>query len=58
LIDLINDDYFISAATADVCSIIHLVSLFMKTHLLALLQDKCLDFVVLSCASCRQGWGI
>jgi len=44
---------FASAATADACSIVHLVCVFMKTHLLALLQDNCLDLVVvLSCASC------
>jgi len=30
---------------ANACSMVHLVSLFMKTHLLALLQDKCLDLV-------------
>jgi len=49
LINLINDDAFVSAATADAYFIIHLVCLFMKTHLLALLQDNYLDlFVVLS----------
>jgi len=31
---------------------IHLVFLFMKTHLLALLQDDCLDLV--RCASLRK----
>ena len=30
---------------ADACSVVHLVCLFMKTHLLALLQDNCLDLV-------------
>jgi len=34
------------------CFVVHLVCLFMKTHLLALLLDS-LDLVrVLSCASC------
>jgi len=28
---------------ADACSMVHLVCLFMKMYLLALLQDKCLD---------------
>jgi len=45
LIDLINDDTFVSAATNNACFMIHLVCLFMKTHLLALLQDNCLDLV-------------
>ena len=45
LIHLINDDAFVSAATADACFIVDLVCLFMKTHLLALLQDNCLDLV-------------
>jgi len=40
-----NDDVVVSAAMADVCFIIHLVCLFMKMHLLALLQDICLDLV-------------
>jgi len=35
------DDPFVSAATADACFMINLVCLFMKTHLLALLQDNC-----------------
>jgi len=30
-----NDDAFVSAATAVVCSMVHLVCLFTKTHLLA-----------------------
>jgi len=34
LFNLINDDPFVSAATADACSMVHLVCLFMKTHLL------------------------
>jgi len=29
----------------DACSMVHLVCLFVKTHLLALLQDKCHDLV-------------
>jgi len=40
----------VSAAMAEACS--NLVCLFMKTHLLALMQDNCLDFIVFSCASC------
>ena len=43
LLTLINDDAF--AATADACSTVHLVCLFMKTHLLVLLQGNCLDLV-------------
>jgi len=31
--------------TADACSMVHLVCLFMKIHLLALLQANCLDLV-------------
>jgi len=31
------------AATANTCFMVHLVCLFMKTHLLVLLQDNCLD---------------
>jgi len=45
LIDLINDDAFVLAAPADACFMVHLVCLFMKTHLLALQQDNCLDLV-------------
>ena len=45
LINLISDDAFLSAATANMCSMVHLVWLFMKTHLLALLQDNYLDLV-------------
>ena len=33
------------AATAHMCSMVHLVCLFMKMHLLALLQDKCLNLL-------------
>ena len=42
---MINDDAFLLAATADACTMVHLVSLFMKPNLLALLQDNCLDVV-------------
>jgi len=35
----------VSAAIADTCSMVHLVCLIMKTYLLALLQDNCLDLV-------------
>jgi len=31
---------FVSAAKADACSMVNLVCLFTKTHLLALLQDN------------------
>jgi len=48
LINLINNDASVSAATAAMCSMVHLVCLFMKTHLLALLQDNCL--YLLCCA--------
>ena len=52
-INLIDDDAFVSVATADACSMVHLVCMFMKTHLLALLQNNCLSWsVALSCASC------
>jgi len=34
-------DAFVLAATADACSMINLVCLFMKPHLLALLHDNC-----------------
>jgi len=45
-IDLSNPDAFVSAATANVCFMVHLACLFMITHLLALLQDSCyLDLV-------------
>jgi len=44
-INLINDDAFVSATMADACSMVHLVCLSMKTHLLALQQDSCLDLV-------------
>jgi len=48
LINVINDDTFISAVTADACSMVHLVCLLIKTYLLALLQGNCLD--LLRCA--------
>jgi len=54
LINLINDDAFVSAAMANAC-LIPLVCLFMKTHLLALLQVTVLTwFVVFSCTSCYK----
>ena len=49
---LIDDDAFVSAATANACSMVHLICLFMKTHLLASLQDNCLDLV--RCAFLRK----
>jgi len=48
--DLINADAFVSVEMTNACSIVHVVCLFMKMHLLAL-QDLTW-FVVLSCASC------
>jgi len=42
----------VSAATADARCMVHLVCLFMKTHLLALPQDNCLDLV--RCAFLRK----
>jgi len=50
--NLINDNACVSAATPDACSMVHLVCLFVKTHLLALLQDNYLDLV--RCASLRK----
>jgi len=44
LINLINDSAFVLAATANTCSVVHFVCLFMKT-LLALLEDNWLDLV-------------
>jgi len=41
----INDDAFLSTVMADACSMVHLVWLFMNMHLLALLQDNCLDLI-------------
>jgi len=43
---------FVSAAMADARSMVHLVCLLMKTHLLALLQHSCLDLV--HCAFLRK----
>jgi len=41
LINLINDDdAFVSAVTGNMCSMVHLVCLFMKKHLIAFLQDN------------------
>ena len=45
LIHLIDDDAFVSAATADACFMVNLVCLFVKPHLLALLQDNYVDLV-------------
>ena len=44
LISVVNDA-FVSAMTAKACFMVPFVCLFMKTHLLALLQDNCLDLV-------------
>jgi len=54
-INLINDDAFVSAATADTCSMVHLSACLWKPHLLALLQDNYLDLV--HCASLRKVCG-
>jgi len=40
---------------ADACFMVHLVCLFMKMHLLALLQNNCLDLV--DCAFLRKLFG-
>jgi len=45
LINLINDDGFVSAAMPNAFSMVHLIYLLMKTYLLVLLQDNCLDLV-------------
>ena len=45
-------DAFVSVVTADARSMVNLVCLFMKPHLLALLQDNCLD--LLRCAFLRK----
>jgi len=45
LVNLINGDAFVSAATADACSMVHLVCFFYENALLALLQDICRDLV-------------
>jgi len=47
-----KDDAFVLAAAADACFMVHLVCLFMKPHLLALLQYNCLDLV--HCAFLRK----
>jgi len=40
---------------ADACFMVHLVCLFLKTHLPALLQDNCLDLVL--CVFLRKLFG-
>jgi len=45
IINLIGDDVFVSATMGEACFMVHLVCLLMKTHLLALLLDNCLDLV-------------
>jgi len=52
LVNLINGDAFISAAADDACSVVHLLCLFMKKHLLALLQGNYLYLV--RCAFLRK----
>jgi len=44
-INLINDDAFVLAAMAKACFMVHPVCLFMKLHLLALVENNCLDLV-------------
>ena len=46
------DDAFVSVVTADACFMVNLVCLFMKPHLLVLLQDNCLH--LLRCAFLRK----
>ena len=46
------DDAFVLAVMADACFMVHLICLFMKTHLLMLLQDVCLE--LLSCVFLRK----
>jgi len=53
MIFLINNDAFVSAAMADEYFMVPFVCLFMKTHLLALLQDNCLDLVHYKCFLAR-----
>jgi len=49
---LINHDAFVSAVMADACFMVHLVFLFLKMHLLALLQDNYPE--VVRCAFLRK----
>jgi len=46
------NDAFVSVVTADARSMVNFVCLFMKPHLLALLQDNCLD--LLRCTFLRK----
>ena len=46
------DDAFVSVVTAGARSMVNLVCLFMKPHLLALFYDNCLD--LLRCAFLRK----
>jgi len=48
----LSDYAFVSVATTDARSMVYLVCLFMKPHLLALLQDNYLD--LLRCAFLRK----
>jgi len=43
---------FVLAAMAKACFMVHLVCLFLKTHLLALLQDNSLELI--RCAFLRK----
>jgi len=49
------DDAFVSVVTAYARSMVNFVCLFMKPHLLALLQDNCLDLV--RCGFLRKLYG-
>jgi len=52
LINLINDDAFVSAATSEARLMVHVAGFFMKTRLLALLQDNFID--LFRCAFLRK----
>jgi len=45
----LSDGAFVLAATDDVCSMVHLICLFMKIYLQALLQDNQLSWLALFC---------
>jgi len=50
------DDAFVSAATADAYSMVNVVCLWNRTCYCKITVSTC--FVVLSCASCLDAWGI
>jgi len=55
LINLINEDAFVLAVTADMCSMVHLVCLLIKTLLLTMLQDN-LSWLGLLCLLEQVVW--